>query len=190
MSLSLKKVTANLASDVATEYELRKEVKPLLAEDQTPAEFLKILIDEGYYQDAITFLAHAMPVREAVWWGCVCSRHFFEDSDVKYQLALKAAETWVYESNEENRRVAEKYAEEGDYATPASWVAAAVFWSGGSISNEGDPAMEPPPFLYATAVSGAVVMAAGWQEPSADELEERFKKHLQHGISIADGGNG
>lgn len=186
----MKKITTNLASDVVEQYELNKEVKLLLTENQTPAKFLKVLIDEGHYQDAITFLAHAMPVREAVWWACVCSRYFAEDGDVKYQLALKAAETWVYESTEENRRVAEKYAKEGEYATPASWAAAAAFWSGGSITKEGDPVMEPAPNLYAHAVTGAVVMAAGWKEPSADDLEDRFKKYLQHGISIANGGNG
>ena len=190
MTLALQKVNADKAAEIAKHYDLEAESRALLTEDQKPSDFLETLIEKGLYHDAITFLAHSLPVREAVWWACVCTRYFVEDSDVKYQLALSAAEAWVYQPTEQNRRVAEKYAEEGDYATPASWAAAAAFWSGGSITAEGEPAMAPPPFLYAHAVAGSVVMCAGWQEPEAEEVEKRFQAYLKHGISIANGGNG
>lgn len=186
----MQKVTADKASEIVKHYELEEESGALLNDEQKPEEFLNALMEKELYNDAVTFLAHSLPVREAVWWACVCSRYFVEDSDVKYQLALNAAETWVYEPNEQNRRIAEKYAEEGDYATPSSWAAAAAFWSGGSITDEKDPAMEPPPYLYANAVTGSVVMAAGWKEPEAEEAKNRFQTYLQHGINIANGKNG
>ncbi len=190
MTVAMQKVIAEKASDIVKHYELEEESGALLTEDQMPADFLAALMEKELYHDAVTFLAHSLPVREAVWWACVCSRYFLEGSDVKYQLALNAAEAWVYEPNEQNRRIAEKYAEEGDYATPASWAAAAAFWSGGSITNAEDPAMEPPPHLYAHAVTGSVVMAAGWQEPEAEEVNKRYQTYLQHGINIANGSNG
>ena len=190
MSISLKKVVAEKAKDITQHFELTEEFQPVLDDEVPPAEFLQTLVDNGHYHDAITFLAHSLPPREAVWWACVCCRYFLEGSDVKYQLALNAAEAWVYDPSEQNRRIAEKYAEEGDYATPASWAAAAAFWSGGSITKENDPAMEPPAFLYAHAVTGSVVMAAGWYEPDEDDMKQRFETYLKHGISIANGGNG
>lgn len=190
MTSAMQKVGAEKAADIAKHYELEDESRALLTEDQKPSDFLDTLIENELYHDAVTFLAHSLPVREAVWWACVCSRYFLEGSDVKYQLAQNAAEAWVYEPSEQNRRVAEKYAEEGDYATPASWAAAAAFWSGGSITEEKEPAMEPPPFLYAHAVVGSVVMAAGWKEPDEDEVVQRYHTYLKHGINIANGGNG
>lgn len=190
MTFAMQKVDAEKASDIAKHYELDDESRELLTDDQKPSDFLDTLINNGLYHDAVTFLAHSLPVREAVWWACVCSRYYLEGSDVKYQLAQNAAEAWVYDPSEQNRRVAEKYAEEGDYATPASWAAAAAFWSGGSITEEKEPAMEPPPFLYAHAVTGSVVMAAGWKEPDEDEVTERYQAFLKHGINIANGGNG
>ncbi|HEY5603542.1 MAG TPA: Twin-arginine translocation pathway signal [Gammaproteobacteria bacterium] len=190
MALAMQKVGADKAIDIVRHYELEKESRALLTEDQRPSEFLDTLIKNELYYDAVTFLAHSLPAREAVWWACVCCRYFLEGSDVKYQLALNAAEAWVYDPSEQNRRIAEKFAEEGDYATSASWAAAAAFWSGGSITKENDPAMEPPAFLYAHAVAGSVVMAAGWKQPEADEVKQRFETYLKHGISIANGGNG
>jgi len=190
MTIAMQKVGADKAADIAKHYELEAESRALLTEEQKPADFLATLMEKGLYYDAVTFLAHSLPVREAVWWACVCSRYFLEGSDVKFQLALNAAEAWVYKPTEQNRRVAEKYAEEGDYATPASWAAAAAFWSGGSITAEGEATIAPPPFLYAHAVAGSVVMCAGWQEPEADEVKQRFETYLKHGISIANGGNG
>jgi len=190
MSIAMKKITTKTAKDIAQRFELQEESQALLTEEQTPGEFLQILMDNSHYHDAVTFLAHAFLVREAVWWACVCARYHIEDADAKFQLALKAAEVWVYEPTEENRRVAEKYAEEGNYATPASWAAAAAFWSGGSINAIGEPAMEPPSDIYAHAVGGSIIMSAGLGMPAAKEVEERYNTYLKHGINIADGGNG
>lgn len=189
--IAMKKVTAKTAKDIAQYFDFQEEqCQSLLSEKQTPAEFLQALIDNGHYYDAVNFLAHAIPVRESVWWACVCVRYHIESSDVKCKLALKAAEAWVYDPSEQNRRVAEKHAEEGGYATAASWAAAAAFWSGGSIIAVGEPAVEPAPYLYAHAVAGAIVMAAGLGAPDEAEVVQRYQTYLQHGINIANGSNG
>ena len=31
-------------------------------------------MDAHEYTDAVRFLAHALPKREAVWWACLCVR--------------------------------------------------------------------------------------------------------------------
>ena len=188
--LVMKKVTAANARDIARHFELLSESQPLLSDTHTPGEFLRILMDHGHYHDAITFLAHAIPAREAVWWACLCTRDHLADSNEAYQQAHTAAEAWVRKSTEDNRRSAEQGAEEGHYKTPASWTAAAAFWSGGSIAPVGEPVMEPPAYLYAHAVTGAIVMSAGLGMPAEKDVEERYQNYLKHGIAIANGGNG
>ncbi|NOZ54350.1 MAG: Twin-arginine translocation pathway signal [Gammaproteobacteria bacterium] len=169
-------------------FKLQQESQALLTEQQTPAEFLQQMTENRHYHDAVTFLAHGLPAREAVWWSSVCARYHYDASTSIDQAALVAAETWVRHPEESNRRLAEKHAEAGDYATPASWAAAAAFWSGGSISAAADPVMEPPPYLYAHAVAGAIIMAAGFKTPAEKVVEQRYQAYVEHGINIANGG--
>lgn len=188
--LVLKKVTAACAQEIAQRFDLMSESQPLLTDTHTPGEFLRILIDHGHNPDAVTFLAHAMPAREAVWWACLCTRYHLADSDAQYQQTHAAAEAWVRKPTEENRREAETCAETSHYSTPASWVAAAAFWSNGSIAPASEPVMEPPSYLYAHAVASAIIMSTGHGMPAEKEVEERYRNYLKHGIAIANGGNG
>lgn len=93
------------------------------------------------------------PARKAVWWACRCTRDHLDNSDEPYRQAHTAAEAWVRKPSEDIRRQAEKEAEAGHYNTPASWTAAAAFWSGGSI-----------------APAGAIVMSANQGMPAESEV--------------------
>lgn len=190
MALSMKKVEAEQAKDITNLFEFIDEFQPVLDDEKPPADFLQSLVDNEHYMDAVTFLAHALKPREAVWWACVCARHHFDDADEKFQEALKAAEAWVYDPTEENRRNCEKLAEAGDYSGAACWASAGAFWSGGSITPQGDPEMEVLPYIYAHAVAGSIISSAGYGQPDEDVVNERFKEYIQHGTNIADGGNG
>jgi len=79
-------------------------------------------------------------------------------------------------------------AEKGRYRSPYDWVAAAAFWSGDSISSEGEPIVEPGPYLYAHAIAGATLTAVGMGD--VDDRTALFEKFLQQGIDIAQGGMG
>ena len=186
----MKKVIEPLAADIAKRFELLEQSNELLEDEPSPPEFLQLLIDNKQYHDAILFLAHALPAREAVWWACVCARYHAEEGGARYQLSLKAAETWVYEPNELNRRVCERYSEEGDFATAVDWLCAAAFWGGGSIAPKDAAIMEAPAYLYSQGVTGAIVMLAGWGDPDEAVKEQRYEQYIKHGINIADGGNG
>ena len=48
--------------------------------------------------------------------------------------------------------------------------------------------MEPAAYLYAHAVSGAILNAVGMSE--ADDIDTQFQQFIEHGLNIADGGNG
>jgi len=186
----MKKIAAKKAKDITKHFELIEEFQPTLDDELPPADYLKALMDIEYYYDAVAFLAHALPAREAVWWACVCSRYHAQGAEEKYQQSLKAAETWAYKPTEENRRICHKFVVDAEFATPACCTAAAAFWSGGNINAKDEPAMEPPPYTYAHAVTSAIAMAAGYGIPEQKEVEKRYRVYLQHGINIADGGNG
>src|SRR5690348_16879504 len=84
----------------------------LLGPEMQPAEFIDLLCAEGLWADAIRFLAHALPKREAVWWACVAARAALADDAPARQVAvIEAAEAWVYQPTEENRRAAMEKAE-------------------------------------------------------------------------------
>lgn len=187
--VNIQKITAHTAMEIVQHFDLQEKSVPLLTSEQTPAEFLQILINNEHYLDAIALLAHGMPVREATWWACLCARDHFEHSDQLNQQTLISAEQWVQQPTEEHRREAEKHAEATDYNSPASWTAAAAFWSGDSIASEDEPMMAPPPFLYAHAVSGAIVMSATLDMPTETELKERYQRYLKQAITIANNGN-
>ena len=78
--------------------------------------------------------------------------------------------------------------EKTKHKTAASWAATAACWSTGSLSAEGDPAIQTPEYLFSHAVAGSVSIAA--TEADGDDLEGQYKIFLNQGINLACGGNG
>ena len=188
--ISMKKINAKTAQELTTHYDaIADDAFDLLNPDLTPEEYLNTLMGKEYFADSIVFLAHALPKREAIWWACLCSKAVTNKNTKADDLAsLTMAEKWVYEPDDKKRRMCGTLAEKGEYKTAQNWAAAAVFWSGGSITKEDEPAMEPAPYLYAHAVSGAILNAVGASE--ADDIDMQFKEFINSGLNIADGGNG
>lgn len=139
--------------------------------------------------DAMKLCAHALPPREAVWWGCMCARAVphaaLPDTDA---AAIEAAETWVRRPDEAARRAAAAAADKTGFSTPEAWVAKAAFWSGGSMAGEGQPIVPPPDHLTGTAVAGAVMLASVRHTPARQK--ERLEKFLASARDIAGGGAG
>lgn len=186
---TLIKVEAKAASDICGLFELEPEARALLDAGATPAEYLARLVENTRYHDAARFLAHALPKREAVWWACLCARETLAgDAPPERRAAIEAAEAWVYQPTEENRRTTMARAERAGYDNPSSWAAMAAFWSGGSMAPEGSPEVPPGATLTAIAVGGAVILAAVQHQP--EHAEERFASFFTQGIDVANGGNG
>ena len=70
----LSKISEPTATAVCARFELEAESLPLLEEAPSSEQFLRLLIEQEHYIDAVRFLAHGLPKREAVWWACVCAR--------------------------------------------------------------------------------------------------------------------
>ncbi len=150
------------------------------------------LVDRLRKQDqaveAIRFLALALPKRSAVWWGCQCVRHAHGDAiEPNDEEALNAAETWVADPTEENRRSAMSAAEKLGHKTAAAWAAVAAFWSGGSMGPATAPVVPPAPDLTGKAIFGAVQLACVANSPEkAPQKRDRF---IELALSVARGEN-
>ncbi len=184
MARPLIKIAERRPSEVCTAFELNEESQPLLASEPTPEDFLRALIEQERYPDAAQYLAHALPGREAVWWGVVVVREHLDPGDQASRATLDAAESWVRDPSDENRRAAMLAAEE-DLSTPAGMLGVATFMAAGSIAPAGLEAVEAPSNLTGTMVGGAVILTAVTPEPL--EAGDKYKQFLARGIEIAQG---
>src|ERR1035438_5097774 len=82
--------------EISAAAELGEEALALLRPDLQPPDYITLLMDNRLFADAVRFLAHALPKREAVWWGWVCARRTAGDNPPpKIKGALDATEKWI-----------------------------------------------------------------------------------------------
>jgi len=183
----LVRVRASVAAELLKHFELSEEAAPHADRAAAPARFIESMMAANCFNDAVKFLAHALPKREAVWWACLAARHAL-DGDPDQDSAVSAAETWAARPTEEHRQIARQLAEKTAFKTAASWAATAAWWSAGSMAEPGQPDVPPPPFLYAQAVASAVCLAAVLPDPI--NADKRYQRYLAQGIDLAMGGRG
>src|SRR5664280_183621 len=168
---------------IATVAELGEEAMALVREDLHPLDFVALLMEKALYPDAVRFIAHALPKREAVWWGWVCARREAgEQPPPKIKGALDATERWIAQPNEDNRRLAMAAAQKAEMGTAAGCAGLAAFFSGGSLAPPDAPPVPPGEFLAAKAVSGAVIFAAVAKEP--EKAPEKFRSFVVQGVEV------
>jgi hypothetical protein len=181
------KIKAATAQEICSQYKLSPAAKPHLKEAMPPLDFLAALLAAKLNDDAVQFLARALPKREAVWWSCLCARDVIPaDGAPELPAAVTAAESWVYRPTEENRRKAEKTAKAIEESHAAKWAAMGAFWSG-SLGAADGPEVKPPDDLTAKGVTSAVMLAAT-TDPM--QIDARFKTFFDYGTDIANGGTG
>ncbi|MBV9123838.1 MAG: hypothetical protein JO112_10815 [Planctomycetes bacterium] len=185
----LTKVAAKTAAEVCRHFPLGKDAGKLLQEDLTPSQFLDLLVEKKLYLDALRFLAHALPKAEAVRWACLCTRSVLgPQPEAPSAAALQAAEQWVAEPSEENRRAAQATAAAAGYDTPAGCAAMAAFWSGGSLGPPNTPVIPPGEYLTSHGAWGAVLLAALVPDPG--KTEKKHYQFLSQGIELANHSSG
>jgi len=184
--IKIKEVNANM---IAQGIGLDEQATALLQEQPTTVDYLNQLIALKFYPDAVRFLAHALPKREATWWACLCARNTLTDKSPANEIkAIELGEAWVYKPTEDNRKPTLAAAEATEYKTASSWAAIAAFWCGDDISPVPQAVIPPDEKLYAKAVIGAVMLAATQGE--ANKVNDKYLLFLQQGINIASGGDG
>ncbi len=176
-------IAATTAKEICSRFKLEPDAQGLLKDDQTPRQFVELLIEKELYLEAIRFLAFALSSREAVGWACLCVRHAMGRDPAKITGAQLAAEKWVSDSSEENRRAAMAAAEAEGYKTPGACLGMASFFSGGSISQPGLQPVSPPAHATPAMAVGAMMLAAVAEQP--EKAREKYKVFLQKGIAVA-----
>lgn len=183
------KIKQQNATAIAQGLELDEEAVSLLQDKPTSADFIQQLLEHELYSDAVRFLAHALPKREATWWACLCARNnITEKTPVKEVKAIELAEAWVYKPTEENRKLTLPAAQATEFKSAASWAAIAAFWSGDNISPVPETTIPPDEKLFAKAVVSAVMLAT--TSGDAIKVKDNYKLLLKKGINIACGGDG
>jgi hypothetical protein len=182
----LVKIAAATAAEVCANFDLQTASKPLLREGMNPQEFLAALIENKKYLDAIDFLAHALPVREGIWWGCLCMQHALGDNlPAPDRAAATAAVQWLMQPSEETRAAAKAPAEAAGPASPAGALAMAACLTGGSIGPPNIPPIPPPPFASAQAIARAVKLASIKTEPP--KIPKVQRSYVELAIEVAGG---
>ncbi len=189
MSQALVKLIGGTMATLLPRLALTADVAIAVQDCPQAADALDRLEAAGFLLEATRLVAHALPKREAVWWACMCAAHTAPlDLLEPDRQAREAAEGWVRQQTEAQRRSAMQHAEASGFATPEAWAAVAAFWSGDSMAPEGQPAVPPAAHLTGTAVAGAVALSSVRGDPTRQPA--RLKRFLESGRSIAAGGPG
>jgi hypothetical protein len=182
----LVKIQAATAEEVCARFDLKKESRQLLKDGMSPQEFVAVLIENKKLIDAIDFMAHALPVREALWWGCLCMQHALDGkfSD-KERVAATAAVQWIMQPSEENRAAAKAPADLAGPGSPAGALAMAAAQTGGSMAPPNAPPIPPPPFAPAKSIAMAVKSASTKSEPI--KISPTQRSYVELALQIAEG---
>jgi hypothetical protein len=171
----LIKVTAATAEEICGRFDARRAARALLRNGMAPLQFLEALAAKKLYVDGIDFLAHALPAREGVWWGCLCLQHACGNTLTPAERsACTAAVRWVIQPTEENRVAARPPAEAVGMGSPA-----------GALAMAANGGVTPGPFAPARAVAMAVKLAALKGDPAGIIPTQR--SYLQLGVGVAAG---
>jgi uncharacterized protein DUF6931 len=181
----LVKLRAASAAEICGQFNLRKEARPLLRAGLTPREFVEALVREKQYIAGIEFIAHALPPREAIWWGGLCVQHACGvNLSPAERRVYRAAVQWVLEPTEVNRSAAKAPVGAVPSGSPAGWLAVAAEQAGSVAGSKAAPT-PPAPFTSAEAVSIAVKLASVKGGPP--KIADTQRLFVELGMGVAEG---
>ena len=154
------------------------------ADDIKPLDHARALLASSRPRDAVLFVSHLLPRREAVWWAIQCVRALVGEGGA--DEALSAAETWVRTPEDDNRRAALLAANASDRRKPTTWLAFAAGWSGGSLLPADQKPVAAPPAACAMAANTAIMLAVAAGDPLG--VTRRMVACADAGVRFAGGG--
>lgn len=187
----LKKIPYAHIDAIIPRYKLGEEAKAILVKNMTPEQAINALVDNRLYNDAVQFIAHGLPVVDAILWATESLALRSEQWSDAEQHAIDSAKNWLKQPNETLRIRANQLSDRVGLKSAPAWVAKAVYWSGtGSIVAPELPAVMPPTYLYAHSVAATITIAAAVPEWSKDDIgyEQFYLKVIAQGLVIAKGG--
>ncbi len=170
---------------ILTAAKLSEKASPHLMSTPDARAFIERLAEAAAWQDAVAFLAHALPRREAVWWAWQCARDAAGDKPAPAVAAsLEATKSWIAEPTDAHRRAAFGAAEAAGLATSVGLTALAVFLSGDTLGPAEAPPAPPPPFAAAKAIAGSIHLTAAADVRA--NISERYAELVRRGLELAD----
>ncbi|MDD7805138.1 MAG: hypothetical protein PUP46_06185 [Endozoicomonas sp. (ex Botrylloides leachii)] len=179
----LKKIPQLRAIDILSRYQKESSFKKTVEPNITPVQFINKIYDNKQWQDVVEFLCYGLFAKEAIWWGYQCILITESIYPEEQSRALKVVHKWLLDDSESCRRLAEVELEKTGLDHAYGWLLQAVFWSGGSLTPINQMESLPPPYLYSSAVAGAICLAA--MLPDENEVAQRYEKFINLGINIA-----
>jgi len=185
-----KKIPNTNIASIIERYELTEDAKAVLAPTMSPKQAIESLVDVKLYNDAIQFIAHALPMIDGIYWASESLALRLDEWDNSQRQTINSTRQWLQLPNETNRIRANQLAERIGLEVAPAWIAKAVYWSGtGSIVAPELPAVMPPAFLYGHAIAATISIAAAvpaWKKGDIG-YEKFYQKVIEHGINLAEG---
>jgi hypothetical protein len=182
----LIKIRVVTAAEVCANFPVEDQAKEILRGEMSPGEFVAALVEKKRFSDAIDFLAHALPVREGIWWGCLCMQHALGDNlEPPDRAAATAAVQWLMQPVEEHRAAAKAQGMATGPLSSAGALAKAVGLTGGSLHPPELPFKPPPPFAPQAAVGRAVKLASIKADPPL--IPKIQRSYVDLAMQIAEG---
>jgi hypothetical protein len=180
------RIPEHTAAEICARFSLKQEASALLRSGMSPEEFAEALVAGKQYITGIDFMAHALPARDAVWWGCLCLQHAYGDNlPPAEREACRAAVQWVVQPTDSNRAAVLVPAQMAGVASVAGGLAMAVYQTGENVAPPHMPPAAPQPFAPAKAVAGAIKMACTKTDPV--KIIEMQRLFLELGMGMAQG---
>ncbi|WP_039961751.1 DUF6931 family protein [Rhodopirellula europaea] len=143
--------------------------------DQT-MDYLQRLIDASLNDDAIRFLAGALPVRTAIGWAIDASGFANRASSTLDQSIL----AWQTSGDEPDRRKVRDQLAVSSPDNVTRWIAQAIIFSGGSLGPDDQPPIPPPSHL-----SGVAIMTSHrWSVAAEPDRDTAMQQWLQSGSAL------
>lgn len=170
------------ATEVTRYVTLGEEARKILTPEISANEYIEALVAKQLHPDAVQFIAHYLPKRQAVWWALGCVKQSTPPEVPPAQdVALKTTEKWIAEPTEENRQAAFKAAEDADTSTPAGITALAAYYSD-AIPQTDDPKTNAKAYFITAKLVTAAVMLAATADP--EQLKTRFTGFVTKGVDV------
>lgn len=142
MSQAAPVFLANVSAvEICRRFELKKEAWPLLRHDMGAKQFVEVLLANMQYVTAIDFVANALPIRDAIWWGCLCLHHACGSSLLPIeQASCQMIVLWLLRPNDQERvALAKAHADSLGAASPTGRLAMAAHIAGLTITGLSSP---------------------------------------------------
>ncbi|MCO8121538.1 FHA domain-containing protein [Stieleria sp. TO1_6] len=171
------------AAELCQLTDLEERSLELFRPSHSPEEFVRVLIENKQFADAVRILSLYLSKRQAILWAARAVDGVFpRELSVDEQSALDITLEWLQDSSDKNRRAAMAIAEAMDFDNAASCVAAAAFWSEGSMLPEEFDEVLPEETLSGKMVAAALMMTATEGQPAT--IPARYQEILKIGQEV------